>query len=59
MIASVIAQTLGLREVHGQPLLETLKRHLQEVPRAPMLLVLDSFEHLITLLEGDQGRQAA
>ena len=47
MIASVIAQTLGLREVGGQPPLETLKRHLQELPREPLLLVLDSFEHLI------------
>jgi predicted ATPase len=46
MIAPAIAQTLGVREVPGQAVLETLKRHLQE-SRAPMLLLLDSFEHLV------------
>jgi predicted ATPase/predicted Ser/Thr protein kinase len=47
LIASVIAQTLGIREAAGQPPLEVLKQNLQDSSRAPMLLLLDNFEHLI------------
>jgi predicted ATPase len=47
LIVSVIAQTLGVRESAGQPLLETLKEYLQTLSRKAMLLVLDSFEHLV------------
>jgi predicted ATPase len=47
LIASVIVQTLGLREVGGQSPLEILKQNLQHSLRAPMLLLLDNFEHLI------------
>src|ERR1700733_10190208 len=47
MIASVIVQTLGIRESGGQPPLELLKKNLQDSSRAPMLLLLDNFEHLI------------
>jgi predicted ATPase/serine/threonine protein kinase len=47
LIASVIVQTLGIREVGGQSPLETLKKNLQDSLRAPMLLLLDNFEHLI------------
>ena len=46
LIASVILQTLGIREVGGQSPLEILKKTLQNSLRQPMLLVLDNFEHL-------------
>src|ERR1700730_7126966 len=47
LIASVIVQTLGIREAGGQSPLEILKENLQDSGRAPMLLLLDNFEHLI------------
>jgi predicted ATPase len=42
---SAIVQSLGIREAGGLSPLETLKQNLQEL-RAPMLLLLDNFEHL-------------
>ena len=47
LIASVIVQTLGISEAGGQSPLEILKENLQDSLRAPMLLLLDNFEHLI------------
>jgi predicted ATPase/serine/threonine protein kinase len=47
LIASVIVQTLGIREAGGQSPLEILRRFLQDSVREPMLLVLDNFEHLM------------
>jgi predicted ATPase len=47
LIASVIVQALGIREAGGQSPLEILKRNLQDSLCAPMLLVLDNFEHLV------------
>jgi len=47
LIASVIVQTLGIREAGGQSPLEILKENLQDSLRAPMVLLLDNFEHLI------------
>jgi predicted ATPase len=47
LIASVIVQTLGIREAGGQSSLEVLKKNLHDSSRAPMLLLLDNFEHLI------------
>jgi predicted ATPase/serine/threonine protein kinase len=47
LIASVIVQTLGIREAGGQSPLEILKENLQDSRRPPMLLVMDNFEHLI------------
>ena len=46
LIATVIIQTLGIREAGSQSPLEALKKHIQESLPAPMLLVLDNFEHL-------------
>jgi predicted ATPase/predicted Ser/Thr protein kinase len=46
-IASAIIQTLGIREAGGQSPVGTLKKNLQDSVRAPMLLALDNFEHLI------------
>jgi transcriptional regulator with XRE-family HTH domain len=45
LLPSVLAETLGIKEVAGQALQETLTRHLQD---RRMLLVLDNFEHLPT-----------
>src|SRR5215210_1076495 len=45
LLPSVLAKTLGIKEVAGQTLQETLTRHLQD---RQMLLVLDNFEHLST-----------
>jgi predicted ATPase len=47
LVASAIVQTLGIREAGGQSPLEILKKNLQESLRAPMLLLLDNFEHLV------------
>jgi len=47
LIASVIVQSLGIREAGGQSPLEILKENLQGSLRAPMLLLLDNFEHLV------------
>ncbi len=47
LVASVIVQTLGLREVGGRSPLEILKENLQDSLYAPMLLLLDNFEHLV------------
>jgi predicted ATPase len=46
-ITSAIAQTLGIRETGGQSALENLKDYFQNSLNAPMLLLIDNFEHLI------------
>jgi predicted ATPase/DNA-binding Xre family transcriptional regulator len=43
VVPSVIARTLGIREVAGQTLLHTLERHLGD---RRVLVVLDNLEHL-------------
>jgi predicted ATPase len=45
-IPILIAQTLGVREIGGQPLIETLKEYLQNLS-SPLLLLIDNFEHMI------------
>ena len=47
LIVSVIVQTLGIREAGGQSPLELLKKYLQDSASAPILFVLDNFEHLV------------
>jgi predicted ATPase len=47
LIAAAIAQTLGLRESGGQSPLARLKEHLLYSLRAPILILLDNFEHLV------------
>ncbi len=46
LVATVIAQTLGLRESTGQSPLETLKDYVKNSPAASLLILLDNFEHL-------------
>jgi predicted ATPase len=47
LIASVIVQTLGIREAGGQSPLKTLKKNLLDSLRGPTLFLLDNFEHLV------------
>jgi predicted ATPase/DNA-binding XRE family transcriptional regulator len=62
LVLATIAQTLGVRETAGQPLLETLKSALHA---RRLLLLLDNFEHLldaaslvVELLEACPGLKA-
>src|SRR5260221_2526858 len=45
LVIAAIAQSLGIREVSGQPLVERLKDELQ---RKQMLLLLDNFEQVVS-----------
>ncbi|HEU4415378.1 MAG TPA: protein kinase, partial [Candidatus Angelobacter sp.] len=47
LIPSAIVQAMGIREAGGQLPLEILKENLQNSQHAPILLVLDNFEHLL------------
>jgi predicted ATPase len=47
LVALAIAQTLGARETGGQPPIESLKEFLRNFIRAPLLLVIDNFEHVL------------
>jgi predicted ATPase len=47
LIPATIAQTLGVRESGGQTALESLKEHLRKSFGAPLLLLIDNFEHLV------------
>jgi predicted ATPase len=47
LVASLIVQTLGIREAGGQSPLELLKKYFQDSSRAPVLFLLDNFEHLM------------
>lgn len=47
LIASMIVQTLGIREAGGQSPIEILKKNFRDMLSAPMLLLLDNFEHLV------------
>src|ERR1022692_2628681 len=47
LIASAIAQAVGVREVGNQSALESLKDYLGGLDQ-PMLLLLDNFEHLVS-----------
>ena len=47
LIASVIVQTLGIREAGSQSPLEVLRKNFRDSLHAPMLFVMDNFEHLV------------
>src|SRR5207253_10851595 len=44
LVASAIAQTLGVREAGGQPADDSLREYLRD---KQMLLLLDNFEHVV------------
>jgi len=47
LIASVVVQSLGIREVGAQSPLEILKKNLRDSSPSPILFLLDNFEHLL------------
>ncbi len=47
LISSAIVQAMGIREAKGQSPLQLLNQHFQDSLGAPILLLLDNFEHLI------------
>jgi predicted ATPase len=47
MVAPAIAASLGLRQTGGRPFPELLQDHFRENASAPILLVLDNFEHIL------------
>jgi len=47
-LATVIAQSLLVREKTPGPDLERLKESLQKTPNRPLLLLIDNFEHMIS-----------
>jgi predicted ATPase/predicted Ser/Thr protein kinase len=47
LMASVIVQTLKIRQSAGRSPLEILRKNLQDSLRGPMLFLLDNFEHLV------------
>lgn len=49
VVPSVIARTLGVREVAGQAVLQTLEKHLRD---RRMLMLLDNLEHLPEAVPG-------
>jgi predicted ATPase len=48
LVASVIAQTLGIRELGGRLPVESLKDYLRSRLGGPLLLLIDNFEHLLS-----------
>ena len=47
LIASAVAQAMGLREIDNQKPLDRLKEHFGSLGQ-PMLLLLDNFEHILS-----------
>ena len=47
VVASIIAQTLGVRESGSQRLHESLRQYMRKSVTGPMLLLIDNFEHLL------------
>jgi predicted ATPase len=47
LISSAIVQAMGIREAKGQSPVQLLNQHFQDSLGAPILLLLDNFEHLI------------
>ena len=47
IVVSTVAQALGVREIPGSSLEDSLKEAVQQGAHDPMLLVLDNFEHVV------------
>jgi predicted ATPase/tRNA A-37 threonylcarbamoyl transferase component Bud32 len=47
LVTLAIAQTLGVRETGGQQPFEALKEYLRNSISAPLLLLIDNFEHIV------------
>ena len=47
MVPAAIAESVGIRETGGRPVLELVKEYLRECEPSPVLLLLDNLEHLL------------
>jgi predicted ATPase/DNA-binding winged helix-turn-helix (wHTH) protein/Tfp pilus assembly protein PilF len=47
MVPMAIAESLGIRQTGGRPVLDLLKDYLREADPSPVLLLLDNFEHIV------------
>jgi predicted ATPase/DNA-binding winged helix-turn-helix (wHTH) protein len=47
MVPMAIAESLGIHQTGGRPVLDLLKNYLREAAPAPVLLLLDNFEHIM------------
>jgi predicted ATPase/DNA-binding winged helix-turn-helix (wHTH) protein len=47
MVPIAIAESLGIHQTGGRPILDLLKDYLREAEPSPVLLLLDNFEHLL------------
>lgn len=47
MVPAAIAECVGIRETGGRPFLDLLKNYFRETEPAPVLLLLDNFEHIL------------
>jgi predicted ATPase len=47
MVPAAIAESVGIRETGGRPVLELVKQYLRECEPSPVLLLLDNLEHIL------------
>jgi predicted ATPase/DNA-binding winged helix-turn-helix (wHTH) protein len=47
MVPAAIAESVGIHQTGGRPVLDLLKDYLREVDTSPVLLLLDNFEHIV------------
>jgi predicted ATPase/DNA-binding winged helix-turn-helix (wHTH) protein len=47
MVPAAIAESVGIRETGGRPVLDLVKQYLRECEPSPVLLLLDNLEHIL------------
>ena len=47
MVPAAIADSVGVHQTGGRPVLDSLKDYLREADTSPVLLLLDNFEHIV------------
>jgi predicted ATPase/DNA-binding winged helix-turn-helix (wHTH) protein len=47
MVPMAIAESLGIHQTGGRPVVDLLKDYLREAEPSPVLLLLDNFEHIV------------
>jgi predicted ATPase/DNA-binding winged helix-turn-helix (wHTH) protein len=47
MVPMAIAESLGIHQTGGRPVVDLLKNYLREAGPSPVLLLLDNFEHIL------------
>jgi len=48
MVSMAIAESLGIHQAGGRPVMDLLKDYLREDDASPVLLLLDNFEHILS-----------